>query len=129
MEILFLVGRILFGGYFIMSGLNHFMKRGMLSGYAASKGVPWPALAVPLTGLLILGGGLGVILGVYVRWAVFLLAVFLIPVSFKMHNYWAVEDPNMKMVDQVNFLKNMALLGGAFMLLAISEPWPFSLFL
>ena len=43
MEIVLLVGRILFGGFFIMSGLNHFQNLGMMSGYAESKNVPFPA--------------------------------------------------------------------------------------
>ncbi len=127
-EILFLVGRVLFGGYFVMMGLNHYMKTGMLGGYAQSKGVPMPAFAVMGSGLLLLAGGLGVLLGAYVPWAVAALALFLVPVSFKMHAFWAIPDPMARMGDQVNFMKNMALLGAALMLLMIPGPWPFSLF-
>ena len=43
---LFVLGRILLGGYFIMSGFNHFKNLGMLTGYAQSKGVPMPKAAV-----------------------------------------------------------------------------------
>ena len=127
-EILFLVGRVLFGGYFVMMGLNHFMKNGMLTGYAQSKNVPMAKLAVMGSGLLLLAGGLGVLLGGYVQWAVAALALFLVPVSFKMHAFWAIPDPMARMGDQVNFMKNMALLGAALMLLTIPGPWPFSLF-
>lgn len=127
-EILFLVGRVLFGGYFVMSGLNHFMKSEMLTGYAQSKGVPMPKVAVAVSGLLLLAGGLGVLTGAYVGWAVLALALFLVPVSFKMHAFWAIPDTMARMGDQVNFMKNMALLGAALMLLMIPGPWPFSLF-
>ncbi|OGZ01664.1 MAG: DoxX family protein [Candidatus Liptonbacteria bacterium RIFCSPLOWO2_12_FULL_60_15] len=127
-EILFLVGRVLFGGYFVMMGLNHFMKNGMLTGYARSKNVPMAKLAVMGSGLLLLAGGLGVLLGGYVQWAVAALALFLVPVSFTMHAFWAIPDPMARMGDQVNFMKNMALLGAALMLLTIPGPWPFSLF-
>jgi putative oxidoreductase len=41
-----LVGRTLFGAFFIMSGLNHFQNLAMMSGYAQSKNVPSPRLAV-----------------------------------------------------------------------------------
>ncbi|MDP3947119.1 MAG: DoxX family membrane protein [bacterium] len=127
-EVLFLVGRVLFGGYFVMSGLNHFMKSEMLTGYAQSKGVPMPKVAVAVSGFLLLAGGLGVLTGAYVGWAVAALVLFLVPVSFKMHAFWAISDPMAKMGDMTNFMKNMALLGATLMLLIIPSPWPFSLF-
>lgn len=126
-EIMFLVGRVLFGGYFVMSGLNHFMKSEMMVGYTQSKGVPMPKIAVTVSGLLLLTGGLGVLTGAYVGWAVLALVLFLVPVSFKMHAFWAISDPMAKMSDMTNFLKNMALLGATLMLLTIPGPWPFSL--
>jgi len=128
MEILFVIGRILYGGFFIMNGLNHFRQYGMLKGYAASKGVPAPGSAVMVTGLLILFGGLGVVLGIYIQWAVLALALFLIPVSLKMHNFWSVSDPMMRMAEAVNFSKNTALLGASLILLLIPEPWPYGVF-
>lgn len=128
MDQLFLVSRILFGGYFLMSGFNHFRKGAMLSGYAGSKGVPMPKFAVYATGILLLFGGAGILLGVYVRLAAFALALFLAPVSFKMHAFWSVSDPNMKMMEQVNFMKNLALLGASLAYLFIPQPWEFSLF-
>lgn len=125
---LFLVGRIIYGGYFAWSGLGHFMKYGMLSGYAGSKGVPLPGFSVFISGLLLLLGGLGILLGVYPVWSVVFLAIFLVPVSFKMHNFWAVTDPNARMGEVINFTKNMALLGAALMFLAIPAPWPYAAF-
>jgi len=50
-----------------------------------------------------------------------------VPTSFVMHNYWAVTDPAARVVDQVSFMKNIALLGAAWMLLLIPQPWAFSL--
>jgi len=109
-----------------MNAINHFSQADMLSGYAASQGVKSPKLAVFVSGLLLLAGGAGILLGVYVSWAVLALVLFLVPVSFKMHAFWKVSEPNMKMMEMVNFTKNMALLGAALMLLAISTPWPLS---
>lgn len=127
-EILFLIGRVIFGGYFLMSAWNHFSKHGMLTGYAASKGVPMPGVAVFVSGLLILFGGAGILFGVYVEWAVAAIAVFLVPVSFQMHNFWKDADPNMKMANMVNFTKNMALLGAALIFLSVPTPWILSAF-
>lgn len=125
---LFLIGRILLGGYFLRAAIvGHFMSHAALTGYAQSKGVPSPGPAVLLTGLLLLVGGLGILLGAYVPWAVLALVLFLLPVSFMMHAYWKDTDPGMKMGDQVNFWKNLALLGAALCLLAIPLPWPYAL--
>ncbi|MBI4094964.1 MAG: DoxX family membrane protein [Candidatus Liptonbacteria bacterium] len=126
MELLFLIGRILYGGFFVMNGIRHIMNNDMLAGYASSKGIANAKFMVHFSGLFILLGGLGIALGVYIQYAVLLLAVFLLAVSFKMHAYWAVSDPMAKMGDQVNFMKNMALLGAALMMLMIPEPWAYA---
>jgi len=125
---LFVLGRILLGGYFVMAGINHFNNHAMLTGYAQSKGTPMASYAVWLTGLMMLLGGLGILLGVYIELSVFLLALFLIGTSFKMHQYWKVTDQMAKMGEEINFKKNMALLGAVLMLLMIPLPWAVSLF-
>ena len=127
MEYLFILGRVLLGGYFIKNAYNHLKNTDMLAGYAGSKGVPMPKVAVIMTGLMLLLGGAGILLGVYIECAVFLLAVFLVGVTFKMHRYWEVADPMMRMGENVNFYKNLALLGAVLMLLSIPTPWALSL--
>lgn len=127
MAIAFLIGRILFGGYFLLNAYNHLVKGGHMVGYAQSKGVPAPKLAIFVSGLLLLIGGLSILLGVYPVIGVIALAVFLIPVSFKMHAYWKITDPMGRMGEQIQFRKNIALLGAALMLLAIATPWMYSL--
>ena len=124
---LFVLGRILLGGYFIMSGYSHFKNLASYTGYAQSKGVPMPKQSVILTGLMMALGGLGILLGVYVQCAVLLLSLFLIGTLIKMHRYWEVADPMAKMGEQVNFYKNLGLLGAILMLLAIPLPWVWSL--
>ncbi len=126
MSLLFLLGRILFGGYFIMNGYNHFKNLSGTTGYAQSKGVPSPKLAVIVTGLLLVLGGLGIVFGVFPRLAVLLLELFLIPVTFKMHQYWKISDPMQKMGEQINFNKNIALIGATLIFLFVSA-WPLSL--
>lgn len=127
MNYLFLVSRILFGGYFIINGINHFRHLSGTAGYAASKGVPYPKAAVTGTALLLVLGGLGIVFGLYVRFAVLLLVVFLIPVTFKMHQFWKVQDPMEKMGEKINFEKNIALVGAALAYLFIALPWTLSI--
>lgn len=50
MKAAFLLGRLVFGGYFLYSGIHHFQDRKMLAQYAGSKKVPLPEVAVMATG-------------------------------------------------------------------------------
>ncbi len=129
MDALFLLGRILFGGYFVYNGINHFAKLSMMAQYAGAKKVPAPKLAVAGTGLLLLLGGLSVLLGAWPQWGLWLIVVFLAGVTPQMHNFWTVSDAMQRMGEMTNFLKNVALLGAALALLWLAEmqPWPYSM--
>ncbi len=127
MEVAFLIGRILLGLFFLMMASNHFFRLEMLSGYAASKGVPAPKLATLVSGLLLLIGGLSILTGLFPVVGVAALVVFFVPVNVMMHNFWAIDDPQQKMMEMTQFMKNTAILGATLMLLAIPTPWPFSL--
>lgn len=119
-SIIFLIGRIIFGGYFVMMGFNHFKNSKMLIGYSISKKVPMPGLAVYFSGLLILLGGIGIISNMYPIVSLVLIIAFLIPISFMIHSYWKNSDPMAKIVDMTHFFKNMALIGASLMLIASS---------
>jgi len=127
MEYVFLLSRVLFGGFWIWSGIAHFRQGKMMVPYTASKGVPLPQAAVYGSGALIILGGLGILLGVQVPLAVLALVVFIVPVSFTMHAFWSDTDPTMKMTNTVMFSKNIALLGASLAYLFIATPWPLSL--
>ena len=126
MDYIFLIARILFGGYFVLSGWNHLRHSDMLAGYASSKKVTSPKAMVILSGLMIFLGGLGIVFGIMTGISVLLIVLFLIPVTFIMHNYWADADAQTKANDKMAFMKNMALVGGALAFLAVL-PWPFVL--
>ena len=127
MNLFLLLGRIILGGFFIYSGVNHFIGFGMMTQYDKAKGVPLPAIAQGATGLMLLLGGLSVVLGLYPFVGIAFLVAFLVPVSLMMHNFWKIEDPRSRMAEKSNFLKNMALVGAILMLLAIPSPWSLSL--
>jgi len=127
MEILFLIGRIIVGLFYLFNAANHLvMGTEQMTQYAAYKGVPAPRLAVIVSGILLLISGLSFLLGVYPGIGVLSAVLFFLPVTFKMHNFWAVQDQQQRIIEMVNFNKNMALMGAALMFLLI-ERWPFSL--
>jgi uncharacterized membrane protein YphA (DoxX/SURF4 family) len=127
MEIIFLIARIVLGLYYLYSASNHFFKVKMMAGYTTSKGVPAPEVFVIVTGILLLIGGASILTGYKPTIGIIALVIFFIPVTFLMHNFWTLSDQMMKMVEMVNFLKNIALLASAVMLLSIPQPWSMSL--
>jgi putative oxidoreductase len=126
-NIAFLAGRIIAGGFFLMNGFNHFAQLNMMTGYAKTKGIPAPALAVGGSGVLLFLCGLSLLLGYHPTIGAALLVIFLLGVSFGIHNFWTVQDQQAKQGEMVNFLKNMAILGLLLMTLAIPQPWLMSL--
>jgi putative oxidoreductase len=123
---LFLLGRILYGGFFLRNAYNHFTGVSAMAPYAGSKGVPAPRAAILGSGVLLALGGLSILLGVKPKLGIVCVVLFLLPVTFTMHNYWADRDPQSRQMNQIQFNKNIGLLGAALMLLAIPEPWWFS---
>jgi putative oxidoreductase len=126
-DIALLAGRILFGGLFVLNGVNHFRNRAAMTGYTAHKGVPAPAAATVISGAWLLVSGLSIVLGVRPHLGALMVALFLLGVTPVMHNFWTVTDPMQRLGEFINFSKNAALLGAALMLLAIPSPWPYSI--
>jgi putative oxidoreductase len=127
MRVPFLLGRLLFGGYFISSGINHFKQTSQLSQYAASKHVPKPDLAVKATGAVLIASGTSILLGIKPKLGAMAIIGFLAGVSPIMHDFWKQEEPEQRTNDMVHFTKNLALAGGAMALIGVEEPWPASL--
>lgn len=112
-----IIGQILFGGYFVWNGIKHFKDHSSYKMYATAMGVPMPGVAVYFTGLLLFLGGLGVLFNVFKLVSLILLAVFLIPVTFKMHAFWKISDAQQKSSEMISFLKNLALLGAVLLMM------------
>ena len=128
MDIVLLVGRILFGGFFIMSGLNHFQNVGMMSGYAGSKNVPFPRLAVIGSGVMLVAGGASVLLGIVPVVGLLVLVLFLLSTLATMHDFWNLKDPQQRAVERVNFLTNVALIGASLALVYGASDWALALY-
>ncbi len=108
------LGRLLFALIFLMAGANHFNKQTI--GYAASQGVPLAVIAVPLSGVLAIAGGLSILLGYRAKLGAWLIVFFLVPVSLMMHKFWTVTDPMMAQLQMILFMKNVSMLGGALLI-------------
>jgi uncharacterized membrane protein YphA (DoxX/SURF4 family) len=123
---LFLLGRLLFGGVLAFTGLNHFLNVEQMAPYAEAKGLPAPAAAVYGSGGLLVVSGVLVILGAYPVVAAGALATFLVGSAVLMHDFWAAPDDQVQ-DEMTQFLKNIALAGGAVSLLSVAgTSWPYS---
>ena len=115
-------GRLLFSFIFIFGALNNFSHQSIA--YAAAQGVPLASIAVPLSGLLALAGGLSILLGYHARFGAWLVVLFLVGVTPMMHNFWVVKDPMMAQMQMIMFLKNLSMLGGALLISQFGTgPW------
>lgn len=112
-----LVARILLAVMFILSGFSKMTGFDGTVGYIASKGLPVPQLVAIGTIAVELGGGLMLAAGFKARWAALALAVFTLLAAIIFHNFWAA-DAAAKMGQQINFMKNISIVGGMLMVFA-----------
>lgn len=118
MDVIVLIGRVLFAWLFLQSAFGHFAHTEQLAEYAGSRGVPVPRAAVIASGILAAPGALMVLLGVWADLGSLLLFVFLVLVAVLMHAFWKETDPQTKNAETIQFNKDIALAGAALMLFA-----------
>ena len=111
-------GRFLLALMFVMAGFSKITGFAGTVGYMASKGMPAAEVLAALTIVLEIGGGLALLFGWQARWAALALALFTLLASVIFHNFWALPEAQ-KMMQQLMFMKNLAIVGGLFMVVAL----------
>lgn len=112
-----LIGRVLLALLFVPAGFGKLMGFAGTVGYIASKGVPLPEVAAAIAVAVELGLGILLLVGYKARWAALAIGLFTLVITFIFHNFWAVP-PEMAMMQKMNFLKNLAIVGGLFTIAA-----------
>ncbi len=97
-----------------MAAPGHFAAKTIA--FAASKGVPMASLAVPASGVIALLGGLSILLGYKAKVGAWLIVLFLVPITIMIHNFWTIADPMQAQTQQVNFMKNLSMIGAALLI-------------
>jgi len=114
------LGRVLLSAIFILSGLGKLPHFHDIAGMMASKGIPLASVALVITLLIEIGGGLLLLTSYKARYAALNIALWLIPVTLVFHHFWGI--PAEQQQDQmINFLKNVAIMGG-LLVLAYASP-------
>jgi uncharacterized membrane protein YphA (DoxX/SURF4 family) len=119
MDLIVLVARILFAYLLIGSGIGHLSQSSAMAGYAKSRGVPAPRVAVQISGAGLALGGVAIVLGIWGDLAALLVALLLVVVAVMMHGFWREADATARMNEMVQFNKDLALAAGALALLAL----------
>src|SRR5579871_204309 len=106
-----LLGRILLGGIFVVSGYGKVMGVAAFAASLESKGVPFAHALAPLGACVEFFGGLAIVLGVEVRYAALLMVAFVIVATLISHRFWELEGAA-RAAQTTQFSKNVAIIGG-----------------
>jgi putative oxidoreductase len=96
---------------FILSGAGKLMQFSGTSSMMAGKGIPLATVALVISIIIEVGGGLALLAGFKVRYIAPIMALWLVPVTLVFHNFWAYQGADQQM-QMANFLKNVAIMGG-----------------
>lgn len=116
-DTLSLIGRVMLSSVFVTSGIDKISGFQGLVGAITSKGLPMADVLAVATIIIEVGVGLLLVAGWKARWAAFVLAVFTVIVTFFFHPFWAVPEAQ-KMMQQINFFKNVSIVGGLLFVMA-----------
>jgi putative oxidoreductase len=106
------IGRFLMAVMFLMSGFGKVVAPRATMAWIAAVGLPMPAVGYAIAIVIELGGGLLLILGLQTRILGAFLSLFAVATALIFHRN--VADPN----QLFHFLKNIAIMGGLFQLIA-----------
>ena len=119
MDVVTLIGRLLFAALFIGSGIGHFAKLEAMTGYAKYKKLPAAKFGVLISGLFFLLGGIYIAIGLWVDLGALLIAVTVILAGIIFHAFWKETDPTAKQNETISFFKNLSLAGAAMIIFAL----------
>jgi len=103
---------------FISSGAQAFLgPKPQQMSKVADAGIPRPDLAMELNGAAMLIGGTMLALGFTPRFAAAILIACMIPTTLVGHPFWKEKDEAARRNQQIQFSKNLGLLGGLLMVL------------
>jgi len=117
-DLALLVGRVAFAALFLPSGLQHLMNLQAFMYNIDGRGVPFAPVMAPLGAGLEFLGGLALLLGIEVRVASVLLLLFTVAATWIAHRFWEYAPGAAHQLQQINFFKNVAIVGGFVFLAA-----------
>lgn len=124
-DVLILVARVLLTVLFVLSGFGKLTDYAGTVGYMAHVGAPLPSAAAVVAIVMELLVGAALLVGLRVRPLALLLMLFVAGTALLGHPFWSMEGAE-RGLNQVQFLKNLSIMGG-LLLLAVAGPGRYSL--
>ncbi len=115
------LSQLLLAGIFIKGGADAFLEPGGRPDKVAEAGLPNPRVAVELNGAAMVVGGAMLALDIAPRLAAAALIGSLVPTTIVGHAFWKEESEGARHAQQIQFLKNLGLIGGLLLLLTQKE--------
>lgn len=101
-----LLGRVLIGAPFILSGMGKLATHDTTVGYISSVGLAFPQLGWLIAMVVEVGGGALLIIGYRARVVALVVALFTLATAIFFHRNFADQN------QMIHFLKNIMLVGG-----------------
>jgi putative oxidoreductase len=114
------VGRTLLVLIFLISGFNKIGGFEGTAGWMASMGIPMASVALVITIIIEIAGAAMIIVGYKPRLAAIVLFLWMIPVTFIFHAFWAVPQEQMQ-TQFIMFFKNIAMMGGLLLIMGLGS--------
>lgn len=114
--------RAALSGVFVYSGPQVALNPGPRVQKAADLGLPRPELATRLNGAGMAVAGTAMALGLFPRAAAAALAALLVPTTLGGHAFWREQDQRSRRLQEIQFAKNVGLLGGLLLVALDEEP-------
>ena len=111
-----LAGRIAMGIIFFQSGAAKLWALDAFASSLAGRGVWLPGFWGPVGAICEFVGGAAIILGLGTRYAAILIVIFVFIATAIAHRYWEFTEPAARRLQEGQFYKNLAILGGALFL-------------
>jgi len=112
-----LLARVLLAALFLPAGISKIAGFAGTAAYIASVGLPLPELGAAIAVVIEVGGGLALLAGYQTRLVALLMAIFTVVAGVFFHAFWTAA-PEQLMVQQIMFMKNIAIAGGFLALTA-----------
>jgi putative oxidoreductase len=114
-DTLLLLGRILLGSIFVVSGYGKLMGLAAFAASLEKNGVPFASTLAPVGAAVEFFGGLAIVLGIELRYTALLMIAFVIVATLISHRFWEFQDAARR-AQVTQFSKNVAIAGGFVLL-------------
>lgn len=107
-----LLSRIFLASIFLFESYSSIKHVSRTKATMLEYGFTWyPEIVLYTASFILFIGGFFLLIGYRARFAVILLLVYWLPVTFLVYDFWTAPD-GVKNIQTLNFLKNIAITGG-----------------